>query len=90
MTPCKACHVKAGQYPRWLCRRCDVAARTYAPRPAPTRRYLTDAQERALRRLLAAVAAERRRLAAQVRPAVTGREVTVGRRAYVVVWDGTK
>lgn len=86
---CTQCGVKLAQYRR-LCRRCGRAAGVYAPRPAPTRRYLTDAHERTLRRLLAAVAAERQRLAAAVRPAVTGRDVTVGRRAYVVVWDGTR
>jgi hypothetical protein len=73
-----------------LCRRCGRAAGRYTPRPPAQRVYLTDRHERALRRLLEAVAAERTRLAAAARPVVTGREVTVGRRAYVVVWDGTK
>jgi hypothetical protein len=87
---CRACGERWAQHPRALCRRCDRAAGTWQPRDAAGRRYLTAAQDAALRHLLAAVARERERLAALRPVVVTGRERVVEHRTYVVVWDGTR
>jgi hypothetical protein len=84
--------LKQGQWPRGLCRRCDRALGTFTPRPATRRVYLTDKQERGLRRLLAAVDAERQRLAAlraaEAEPPI--RERVIGACTFLVIWDGTR
>lgn len=88
---CKTCGLKQAQYPRWLCRRCDKAAGTYVPRPPTERHYQTDRQEVTLRRLLAAVDAERQRLAVlRAAAAAPVRERVIGGRAYWIIWDGTR
>jgi hypothetical protein len=62
------------------------------PRPPAARRYHTDKQERAFRRLLAAVDAERQRLASQRDAAALPplRERIIGRWVFEVVWDGRR
>jgi NMD protein affecting ribosome stability and mRNA decay len=86
---CPRCGVKRAQYPRGLCRACDVAAGSYvAPRHAPRlcRRCGRAARERLC---LACAWAVRVPEAPEVAP-VPIREVVVAGTVFVVVWDGTR
>jgi hypothetical protein len=102
-TRCRACGVRWGQSPRWLCRACDRAAGTYVPpvhAPRTTCRRCgveSEPAEGLCARCWQALAEE---VAATVRPTPAAvvhvscvrvvRERRVGRRVYDVVWDGTR
>jgi ribosomal protein L37E len=85
---CQRCGVKQGQYPRWLCRACDVAAGTYVPvasTPAVCQRCGRPTRERLCAACGPAGAVPRAGPEAPPR-----RERVIGGRVYVVVWDGSR
>jgi hypothetical protein len=95
MIPCKACGVKAGQYPHWLCRRCDRAAGTYTPArgAAPVCRRCQQRprwRDRLCEPCWRAVMAGPGGESAPVPDAGPVRERRIAGRVYVVVWDGSR
>jgi hypothetical protein len=95
VTVCKACGVKAGQYPRWLCRRCDILAGSYVPpvhAPRVCRRcgHAGRTREALCSECWGAIAAALDDAAATTQAPAPVRERTIGGRTYSVIWDGTR
>jgi hypothetical protein len=95
--PCRRCGLKQAQYPRWLCRRCDIAVGTFVPVGASGRRVCRrcgqcEVQRESLCAVCLGHALADQTAAAAVAPApavVPVRERRIGTRTYEVVWDGT-